>query len=101
MGVQVTGNVQLSCDGSASDIGVDGAAVLLAPLVNGCRERMPRQEMVPLCRGLLSGVLAHFSEELSREELLDLLERAKDMVGACDAFKPAKDLLARPGKAAH
>lgn len=101
MGVQVTGEVQLSCDGSAGDIGIDGAAILLGPLVIGCRERMPSYEMAPLCRGLLSGVLGHFSEDLAREELLELLEHAKDMVVACDVFKPAKDMPARAGKAVH
>jgi len=101
MGVQVTGEVSLSCDGSAVDIGIDGAAVLLGPLVIGCRERMPSYEMAPLCRGLLSGVLAHFSGDLSREELLELLEHAKDMVGGCDVFKPAKDMPASTEKAVH
>lgn len=101
MGVQVTGEVSLSCDGSAVDIGIDGAAVLLEPLVIGCRERMPSYEMAPLCRGLLSGVLAHFSGDLSREELLELLEHAKDMVGGCDVFKPAKDMPASTEKAVH
>lgn len=101
MGVQVTGEVQMSCDGSAGDIGIDGAAVLLGPLVIGCRDRMPSYEMAPLCRGLLSGVLGHFSGDLSREELLELLEHAKDLVAACDVFKPAKDMPARAGKAVH
>ena len=101
MGVQVTGEVSLSCDGSAGDIGVDGADVLLGPLVIGCRDRMPSYEMAHLCRGLLSGVLGHFSGDLSREELLELLEHAKDLVAACDVFKPAKDMPARAGKAVH
>lgn len=101
MGVQVTGEVSLSCDGSAAEIGVDGADVLLAPLVIGCRERMPSHEMAPLCHGLLSGVLSHFAKDLSREELLELLESVKVMVGQFDVFKPAKDMPARAGKAVH
>lgn len=91
----------MSCDGSAGDIGVDGAAVLLLPLVSGCRDRMPSYEMAPLCFGLLSGVLGHFAQDLPREELLNMLERAKDMVGQCDVFKPAAQMPAPAGKAVH
>lgn len=98
---QVEGEVSLTLEGSAQDIGVDAAAVLLDPVLRGCRARMPSECMAALCHGLLAGVLGHFSEDLPREKLLELLGLAKDLVEGCDAFKPAADMPARVGKAVH
>lgn len=101
MGVEVVGNLEISCNGGARDIGLDGAAQLLYGLVGACRRQMPAGDMSDLLMGMLCGCLGHFADDLPREVLVAQLDLARAMVLDCEAFKPAGQLPAPEGKAVH
>ena len=102
MRVRIEGEVKVVAMGcTASELGIEAARQLLAPVVQSLRVQNPsREAMLDLFMGMLAGTIGHFGADLTVEEIHEQLDNCKRMVSEVPGFMPGVQMQTA-GKAVH